>query len=122
MCPLLPFSRFSGRETKKSGELTWRVCRYHGTMDVQQERLNVYFNEVMQSALVSKSILILRFRRLVENMSLELSWSISSLGQWMLLGQAHSVISSVPITLFSGNLVQEIIGLKDSTRYFPWKC
>ena len=26
--------------------LTGRVRRYHGTMDVQQERLNVYFNEV----------------------------------------------------------------------------
>ena len=26
--------------------LTRRVRRYHGTMDVQRERLNVYFNEV----------------------------------------------------------------------------
>jgi len=29
--------------------LTLRVYRYHGTMDVQQERLNVYFNEVCNS-------------------------------------------------------------------------
>jgi hypothetical protein len=30
------------------------ACRYHGTMDVQQERLNVYFNEVSSPQRISE--------------------------------------------------------------------
>jgi hypothetical protein len=42
---------FRGRDKNALFLLAWmltcRVFRYHGTMDVQQERLNVYFNEVL---------------------------------------------------------------------------
>ena len=43
MSPYPSFFRFLCGE---KNTLTGRVRRYHGTMDVQQERLNVYFNEV----------------------------------------------------------------------------
>ena len=89
--------------------LTWDMHRYHGTMDVQQERLNVYFNEVR--------FLIYHFRRvrlLVGDMSLGRSLSISNLGRWMLSKQGLLVTFSVPTTLSLDNLALATIGRRDS--------
>jgi hypothetical protein len=121
--PALGGGDFRGLDKNRCFSLAWmltcRVFRYHGTMDVQQERLNVYFNEVTIPLFTSfrgNFTDMPVFRLLVGNGFLELSLSIWSLERWMRSEQARSATSSVPTTLSLDSPVPATTGQRDSTR------